>query len=78
VLTHQVSWPRNVRWQAPDLEIQLDLVEFDPQRKEGRLRLQGSIAPSWKPSTRTNRVQSVGTSDYSYEYYKTGSGSMRA
>ncbi len=41
LVTHQITWPRNVRWQAPDLEIQLDLVEFDPQRKEGRLRLQG-------------------------------------
>ncbi len=36
-----VPWPEHVHWHAPDLEIQLDLVEFDPQRKEGRLRLQG-------------------------------------
>jgi len=74
VLTHQVSWPRNVRWQAPDLEIQLDLVEFDPQRKEGRLRLQGRHRALLEALNEDNRVQSVGTSDYSYEYYKTGSG----
>src|SRR2546425_6729096 len=30
-----------MRWQAPDVEIELNLSEFDPQRKEGRLRLQG-------------------------------------
>jgi hypothetical protein len=74
VLTHQVTWPRNVRWQAPDLEIQLDLVEFDPQRKEGRLRLQGRHRALVEALNEDNRLQSVGASDYSYEYYKTGSG----
>jgi len=56
------------------LEIQLDLVEFDPQRKEGRLRLQGRHRALLEALNEDNRVQSVGTSDYSYEYYKTGSG----
>lgn len=74
VLTHQVSWPRNVRWQAPDLEIQLGLVEFDPQRKEGRLRLQGRHRALLEALNEDNRLQSVGTSDYSYAYYRTGSG----
>ncbi len=74
VLTHQVTWPRNVRWQAPDLEIQLDLVEFDPQRKEGRLRLQGRHRALLEALNEDNRLQSVGASDYSYEYYRTGSG----
>jgi hypothetical protein len=74
VLTHQVSWPRNLRWQAPDLEIQLDVVEFDPQRKEGRLRLQGRHRALLEALNEDIRLQSVGTSDYSYAYYRTGSG----
>lgn len=74
VLTHQVTWPRNVRWQAPELEIQLDLIEFDPQRKEGCLRLQGRHRALLEALKEDNRLQSVATSDYSYEYYRTGSG----
>jgi hypothetical protein len=72
VLTHEVRWPRNVRWQAPDLEIQLGLVEFDPQRKEGRLRLQGRHRALLEALNEDNRLESVGTSAYSYEYYRTG------
>jgi len=73
-ITHQVVWPRNLRWQAPDLEIQLDLVELDPQRKEGRLRLQGRHRALLEALKEDNRLQSVGTSAYSYEHYRTGSG----
>jgi hypothetical protein len=74
VLTHQVSWPRNMRWQAPDLEVQLDLAEFDPQRKEGRLRLQGRHRALLEALKEDSRLQSVGTTDYSNAYYRTGSG----
>lgn len=74
LLTHQVTWPRNVRWEAPDLEIQLVLAEFDPQRKEGRLRLQGRHRALLEALNEDNRLRSIGTSDYSYEYYRTGSG----
>lgn len=74
LITHQVRWPRNVRWQAPDLEIQLDLVEFDPQRKEGRLRLQGRHHALLEALNEDNRLQSVGASGYAYQYYATGSG----
>jgi len=35
-----VPWPEYQRWQTADLEIQLNLSEFDPQRKTGRLQLQ--------------------------------------
>ena len=74
VLTHQVTWPRNVRWQASDLEVQLDLIEFDPQRKQGRLRLQGRHRALLEALNEDKRLQLVATSDYSYEYYRTGSG----
>ncbi len=74
VLTHQVSWPRNMRWQATDLEVQLDLAEFDPQRKEGRLRLQGRHRALLEALKEDSRLQSVGTTDYSNAYYRTGSG----
>ncbi len=74
LVTHQITWPRNVRWQAPDLEIQLDLVEFDPQRKEGRLRLQGRHRALLEALNEDHRLQSVGASGYAYQYYATGSG----
>ena len=74
LITHQVSWPRNVRWQVTDLEIQLDLVEFDPQRKEGRLCLQGRHRALLEALNEDNRLQSVGASGYAYQYYSTGSG----
>jgi len=74
LITHQVSWPRKVRWQVPDLEIQLDLVEFDPQRKEGRLCLQGRHRALLEALNEDNRLQSVGASGYAYQYYSTGSG----
>lgn len=74
LITHQVSWPRNVRWQIPDLEIQLDLVEFDPQRKEGRLCLKGRHRALLEALNEDNRLQSVGASGYAYQYYSTGSG----
>jgi hypothetical protein len=74
VITHQPTWPRDLRWQAPDLEIQLSLVEFDPQRMVGRLRLQGRHRPLLEAMNEDNRLQSVGKSDESYEYYRTGSG----
>jgi hypothetical protein len=74
ILTHQVAWPRNWRWQTPEVEIQLDLVEFDPQRKEGRLRLQGRHGALLEALKEDSRLQFVATSGYSYEYYRTGSG----
>jgi hypothetical protein len=67
VLTHQVSWPRNVRWQVPDLEIQLYLSEFDPQRKVGRLRLQGRQRALLEALNEDERLKLVGTNDFLYQ-----------
>jgi hypothetical protein len=36
---HQVAWPSDVTWRTSDLEIQLNLSEFDRKRNEGRLSL---------------------------------------
>jgi hypothetical protein len=63
-----------VRWQVTDLEIQLDLAEFDPQRKEGRLCLQGRHRALLEALKEDNRLQSAGVSGYAYEHYATGSG----
>ena len=74
VITHQPTWPSDLRWQTPDLEIQLSLVEFDPQRMVGRLLLQGRHRALLEALKEDNRLQSVGKGDESYEYYRTGSG----
>src|SRR6267154_857213 len=62
-----VRWPENLRWQAPDLEIQLYLSEFDPQRKVGRLRLQGRQRALLEALNEDERLKLVGTSDFLYQ-----------
>ncbi len=62
-----VPWPVHVHWQAADLEIQLDLTEFDPSRKEGRLRLQGrhrALLDALDDDQRLNKVGGVSNSLY--------------
>jgi hypothetical protein len=68
------SWPQSMRWLAPDVEIELNLSEFDPQRREGRLRLQGRHRALLDALNEDERLKLVGSSDYLYEYYKTDSG----
>jgi len=55
-----VPWPQHVFWQAADLEIQLDLAEFDPQLKEGRLRLQGRHRALLEALADDQRLNKVG------------------
>src|SRR6266853_3062358 len=62
-----VRWPENLRWQAPDLEIQLYLSEFDPQRRVGRLRLQGRQRALLEALNEDERLKLVGTSDFLYQ-----------
>jgi hypothetical protein len=62
-----VPWPQYVRWQTADLEIQLNLSEFDPQRKEGRLRLQARHRPLLDALNDDERLKQVGTSGFLYE-----------
>lgn len=62
-----VPWPVRVHWQAADLEIQLDLTEFDPSRKEGRLSLQGchrALLDALDDDQRLNKVGGVSNSLY--------------
>ncbi len=69
-----VPWPQYMRWQAPDVEIELNLSEFDPQRKEGRLRLQGRHRALLEALKEDERLKLVGTSNSLYQYYQTGAG----
>jgi hypothetical protein len=62
-----VSWPQYVRWNAPDIEIQLNLSEFERQRKEGRLSLQARHRALLEALKEDERLQRVGTNDFSYE-----------
>lgn len=62
-----VPWPEYMRWQAADVEIQLNLSEFDPQRKEGRLRLQGRHRALLEALNEDERLKLVGTSGFLYE-----------
>jgi len=62
-----VSWPEFLRWQPVDLEIQLDLSEFDPQRKEGRLRLQARHRALLNALNDDERLKRLGTADFTYE-----------
>ena len=62
-----VLWPEYMRWQAGDVEIQLNLSEFDPQRKEGRLRLQARHRALLDALNEDERLTLVGTSSFLYE-----------
>ena len=62
-----VQWPEYLRWQTADLEIQLNLSEFDPQRKEGRIRLQGRHRALLDALNDDDRLKQIGTSNFLYE-----------
>jgi hypothetical protein len=62
-----VQWPEYLRWQAADLEIQLNLSEFDPQRKEGRVRLQARHRALLDALNDDERLKQMSTSNFLYE-----------
>ena len=62
-----VQWPEYLRWQAADLEIQLNLSEFDPQRKEGRVRLQARHRALLDALNEDERLKQIGSSNFLYE-----------
>jgi hypothetical protein len=62
-----VQWPEYLRWQTADLEIQLNLSEFDPQHKEGRVRLQARHRALLDALNDDERLKLVGTSSFLYE-----------
>jgi hypothetical protein len=66
-----VSWPVDLRWQAADVEIHLNLSEFDPQRKEGRLRLQARHRTLLEAMKDDERLKLVGLNS---KWYEVGSG----
>jgi hypothetical protein len=66
-----VSWPVDLRWQAADVEIHLNLSEFDPQRKEGRLRLQARHRTLLETMKDDERLKLVGLNS---NWYEVGSG----
>jgi hypothetical protein len=66
-----VSWPVDLRWQTADVEIQLTLSEFDPQRKEGRLRLQERHRTLLEAMEDDERLKLMGLNS---NWYEAGSG----
>src|ERR1700739_4646760 len=62
-----IVWPRYLRWKLPDFEVQLNLSEFDPARKEGRLQLLGRHRPLLAALNDDERIKSVGASDFLYQ-----------
>jgi hypothetical protein len=62
-----VQWPEYLRWQAADLEIQLNLSEFDPQRKEGRVCLQARHRALLDALNEDERLKQVGASNFWYQ-----------
>jgi hypothetical protein len=67
VRARAVSWPEHLRWQAADVEIQLNVSEFDPQRKEGRLRLQARHRALLEAMKDDERLKLVGAPGSWYE-----------
>ena len=54
-----VPWPNYVSWQGSDLEIQLNLSEFDPKRNEGRLSLLARHRPLLDALTEDERLKRI-------------------
>lgn len=61
-----VSWPQYLRWTAPDLEIQLNLGEFDKEHSQGRLRLQVRHRALLEALNEDERLRAVGAADFLY------------
>lgn len=66
-----VPWPQYQHWQTADVEIQLNLSEFDPQRKEGRLQFQARHRTLLEALKEDERLRLVGATSF---WYETGSG----
>lgn len=62
-----VTWPRDLHWKTADLEIQLNLSEFDPQKREGRLQLQARHSALLEALKDDERLKVVGASDFLYQ-----------
>jgi len=62
-----VSQAQSMRWQTLDVEIQLDLSEFDSQRKEGRLRFQARHKALLDALKEDERLRLVGTTSSWYD-----------
>jgi hypothetical protein len=67
VRTADPTSPPNLRWQAPDLEIQLFQSELDPQRKLGRLRLQARGRPLLDALKQDEHLKQFGTGGFVYQ-----------
>ncbi|HEX2713157.1 MAG TPA: hypothetical protein VHM88_13240 [Candidatus Acidoferrales bacterium] len=66
-IARAVPWPQYVRWQAGDVEIQLNLSEFDPQRKEGRLSLVGRHRALLDALAEDDRLKKIDSSGLLYQ-----------
>jgi hypothetical protein len=66
VSSHAFSLP-SLRWQSHDIEIQLFSPEFDPQRREGRLRLLAKHRALLEALKEDERLKLVGTNAPWYE-----------
>jgi hypothetical protein len=59
-----VAWPNYVTWRKGDLEIQLNLSEFDPRRNEGRLSVLARHRPLLDALAEDDRLKKVDSRAY--------------
>lgn len=72
-VSRSVPWPQYQRWETADVQIELNLSEFDPHRKEGRLTLQARQRPLLEVLKEDERLRLVGR-DPRYNWYGVGTG----
>src|SRR5260370_24079320 len=66
VRSRAVPCPEYMHWQAGDVVIDLNVSELDPQRKDGRLLLQGRHRPLLAATNDSEPLTLVGTTDLLY------------
>ncbi len=56
-----VLWPEDLRWTTPDLQVELNLSEFDRQRNQGRLLLQARHRTLLEALKDDERLEGIGS-----------------
>ena len=59
-----IPWPSYVSWRTGDLEIELNLSEFDPKRNEGRLSLLARHRPLLDALSEDDRLKKIDSRAY--------------
>lgn len=67
----RVAWPQYQRWRTADVEIDLNLGEFNPQTNEGRLQMQARQRPLLEALKEDEHLRLVGAAN---DWYQVGLG----